>query len=461
MKEELVDYDYENLLFKEREAINVKVQMNPTEQRFYDQALDLVEKYFPIRGRSLAAMVYSKRAASSLYALSETLRRRAEKMGTGDPSLEDIADPDEDDEQREQRMVGAQSLDARAEKQAITEMLAELDPLLDADRLAMDELNVSKWEPMVERLTENGISPGAGKQLVVFTEYADTANWLVRVFEEAGFTAERYSGADDHAERAAIQARFMDCRFEVIVSTDAGNEGIDLQVASVLVNWDIPWSLVRLEQRMGRIHRIGQQHKVMLYNMVALGTREGDAHERLLDRLIEAANELGGKMFDSLEAIMERIRTGTGAAEPEELLRLFYDTNSGVHVVADLPTLDEIRQARDDYFAELRVLRSEVDVVAANTARHDDNLARVNPIIVERFLDRIAKGELLNCKPAPVGDPGILLSVSLSSGARLAATCGVASIERHDTCSHARRRPPEGDRRRPQASWRRDNARAE
>ena len=97
----------------------------------------------------------------------------------------------------------------------------------------------------------------------MFTEYADTANWLIRAFKDVGFTAERYSGADNHAERAAIQARFMDGRFEVIVSTDAGNEGIDLQVANVLVNWDIPWSLVRLEQRMGRIHRIGQEHKVM------------------------------------------------------------------------------------------------------------------------------------------------------------------------------------------------------
>ena len=127
---------------------------------------------------------------------------------------------------------------------------------------------------------------------MVFTEYADTAEWLVAMFREQKFTAKQYSGSQNHSERAAIQKEFMTGRFEVIVSTDAGNEGIDLQAAHVLVNWDIPWSLVRLEQRMGRIHRIGQEHKVDLYNIIALGTREGDAHERLLDRLIEAANEL-------------------------------------------------------------------------------------------------------------------------------------------------------------------------
>ena len=437
MKEELVDYDTESLLFKEREAVNVKVRMNPTEQRFYDRALELVSTYFPVKGRELAAMVYGKRAASSLYALAETLRRRSDKMGTGDaPAADSGDDPDEDDDSREERVTAAASVDAKAEKREIGEVLAELAPLLDPDGLALDELNVSKWAPMVERLADNGISPGSGNQLVVFTEYADTADWLVRVFKETGFTAERYSGADNHAERAAIQARFMDGRFEVIVSTDAGNEGIDLQVANVLVNWDIPWSLVRLEQRMGRIHRIGQQHKVMLYNMVALGTREGDAHERLLDRLIEAANELGGRMFDSLNAIMERVESGSAQRDCESLLRLFYESDPSAASGGDWPSVEEIRRARDEYFAELRALSSDVDVAAANAARHDDHLARVNPIIVERYLTRIANGSLLQCDLAPVGDQGFFyLSASpavhgwrlpetlpSSSGATLVAT---------------------------------------
>lgn len=411
MKEELVDYDTESVLFKEREAVNIKVQMNPTEQRFYDQALELVDTYFPVRGRSLAAMVYGKRAASSLYALAETLRRRHERMGTGDALAIDSGgspdDPDDTtDDEKEEQVERAASLDVKAEKQAISEVLAELDPMLDTDRLALDELNVSKWEPMIERLADNEISPGSGRQLVVFTEYTDTADWLIRAFNDTGFTAERYSGDENHFERAAIQQRFMDRRFEVIVSTDAGNEGIDLQVANVLVNWDIPWSLVRLEQRMGRIHRIGQGHKVMLYNLVALGTREGDAHERLLDRLIEAANELRGSMFDSLDAIMERVESDTLEGGPESLLRLFYNSGPSTLPRGDWPSLEEIRRARDEYFAELRASSNEVDVEAANAARHDDYLARVNPIIVERYLSRVAKGRLLRCDPAPVGDDG-------------------------------------------------------
>ena len=67
-----------------------------------------------------------------------------------------------------------------------------------------------------------------------------------------------YSGRQSNAERDEVRLAFMRGEFQIIVTTDAGNEGIDLQAAHVLVNYDIPWSLVRLEQRMGRIHRVGQ-----------------------------------------------------------------------------------------------------------------------------------------------------------------------------------------------------------
>src|SRR5207248_9606285 len=129
---------------------------------------------------------------------------------------------------------------------------------------------------------------------------ADSADWLVDRFKAAGFTAKRYSGRDPHSTRDEVRAEFSNRDFQVIVSTDAGNEGIDLQSAHVLVNWDIPWSLVRLEQRMGRIHRVGQTRDVELYNLIATETREGDVLEVLLRNFVTAANQLDGRMFDSL-----------------------------------------------------------------------------------------------------------------------------------------------------------------
>ena len=417
MKEQLVDYDSHTRLFREREAFNLKVRLNATERQFYDASQDIANTYFPVRGRQLAAMVYGKRAASSLHALACTLRRRLERMGTADgPALagdQDVAviERESDDDTAEEQVTAARSMDARAERAAITELLADVTAAVETASADVTGTSsaVSKWQPMTDCLDKHGITPGLGEQLVVFTEYADTATWLVQMFIEAGYTARTYSGADSHAERATTRQQFEDGQFEVIVSTDAGNEGIDLQAAHVLVNWDIPWSLVRLEQRMGRIHRIGQDDKVHLYNLVALGTREGDVLETLLDRLIAAANELGGQMFDCLAAVMERARTHAGTQE--QSLLPWYGT-SAMDPADPWPTAEDLRRARDEYLAESTQLSMGVDTETANAARIDEIVARVNPVIVEHFLERAASAGLIGFQPAPLGDGFYYLSAN-------------------------------------------------
>ena len=112
---------------------------------------------------------------------------------------------------------------------------------------------------------------------MIFTEYADSADWIADRLEVGRLHARACTpGRQAHAERDEIRPAFMRGDFQIIVTTDAGNEGIDLQAAHVLVNYDIPWSLVRLEQRMGRIHRVGQTRDVLLYNLIASDTREGE-----------------------------------------------------------------------------------------------------------------------------------------------------------------------------------------
>ena len=251
MKEEIVDLDGVTKLFEPREARNIPVPLNTTERAFYNEALDMVDRFFPPVAVTLAKMVYGKRASSSLYALGETLRRRRDKMGAENPAdaAHRIDPEDEDEEARDEARVTAEaSRSHREEQQEIANMLARLDRVLGDPGAA-----TSKWPRFVDEcLTPSSITPGGDRQVVVFTEYADTADWLVRKIREAGYSAKRYSGRDPHAERDSIRAEFAAGGFQAIVSTDAGNEGIDLQTASVLVNWDIPWSLVRLEQRMGR-----------------------------------------------------------------------------------------------------------------------------------------------------------------------------------------------------------------
>src|SRR5213082_43751 len=113
-------------------------------------------------------------------------------------------------------------------------------------------------------------------------------------------------GCVGREERARAQESFtQDKQVQVLVATDAAGEGINLQRAHLMVNYDLPWNPNRLEQRFGRIHRIGQTEICHLWNLCAANTREGEVYRRLLEKLDEARTALGGKVFDVLGELFE------------------------------------------------------------------------------------------------------------------------------------------------------------
>src|SRR5262249_26166176 len=157
MKEELVDYDGVTRLFLERIAYNLVVPLNVDERTFYNEALDLVDRFFPLTARGLAKMVYGKRGASALYSLAETLRRRRHAMGGNPADAARDADPFGDDEaERDLAEVLAEASSAsREEKKAIGELLERIDAVL------VEESHVpSKWPILLKCLEPHGILPG-------------------------------------------------------------------------------------------------------------------------------------------------------------------------------------------------------------------------------------------------------------------------------------------------------------
>ncbi|MFF0831615.1 helicase-related protein [Streptomyces sp. NPDC003344] len=418
MKEDLVDYDGQSRLFKRRRATNHRVPLSRQEHSIYTQALDHVDRYMLPNSQPLARMVYGKRAASSLFALRETLRRRYEHMGrlaAAEASVQ--ADPYGEDEagREEAQVINADSAAVRAERKAISDLVEQVDQVLQDPMIAP-----SKWRVLIDGcLAPEGIRPGNGEQAVVFTEFADTAEWIAERLTNEGYTARMYSGRQTNPERDEVRAAFMRGDFQIIVSTDAGNEGIDLQVAHVLINYDIPWSLVRLEQRMGRIHRVGQTRDVELFNLIAVDTREGATLHRLLDLFVTAANELDGQMFDSLSLVAEL----SGIRYEEWLQALYGDDVERRHAAEEavrrINIADLRRQARQARAQEAE-LASKVEAMAALTLLQEDLLERINPAIVEAFLKRLDSAELLRVQNTAAGD-GILL---LTSGAALPAGLG-------------------------------------
>ena len=121
---------------------------------------------------------------------------------------------------------------------------------------------------------------------LVFTEAMDTLVFLRRLFEEWGYSVTQIDGRMDMPARLRAEDDFHD-RCQIMVATEAADEGINLQFCARMINYDLPWVPTRLEQRMGRIHRYGQQRVARIYNLAAVDTREGNVLVGLLDRLEE------------------------------------------------------------------------------------------------------------------------------------------------------------------------------
>lgn len=176
--------------------------------------------------------------------------------------------------------------------------------------------------------------------------------------------------------------------------------------------------LVRLEQRMGRIHRVGQTRDVELYNLIATETREGAVLEVLLRNFVTAANQLDGRMFDSLSLVGE-LAGLTDDRLAEVLSAAFGDDQqraqalSAVQAVTTARLEDGAKQAA----AQEAALRSAVDVAAAVAALQDEQLERINPAIVEAFLARIAEGGAVKASPHAAGDG--IFTLALPDGATL------------------------------------------
>ncbi|WP_432983240.1 helicase-related protein [Dactylosporangium sp. CA-233914] len=416
MKEQLVDHDG-NDLFPPRFSETIAVNLNPYEAAAYDAVMDYVDAFYADNA-TLARSIYGKRAASGLHAAAATIRRReaalkgaAHERGavlvpddllTAD-GLGPAADDDDAWARAETALVSSRTKDKQAELARVATVLRTLDQAAGAATPA-------KWEAMLRILERHEIRPGAG-QLLVFTEFADTAHWLRTRFDNAKFSTDVLEGSVDQRSRDTLQERFLNGAFQVLVSTDAGGEGIDLQSAQVMIDWDLPWSMVRLEQRMGRLHRVGQRKPVHVYHLVAPHTREGRVQEVMLGNLESAAQSLEGKLYDLLDATASRAGFDWG--------RAMVDAQAGRHVT--IPEPSALLETARTLVADERALSSAANVSAALERFAADRLEAINPVIVDAMIDQLARSGGWSTGPGPARGIRMLRA---AGGERLPAALG-------------------------------------
>jgi SNF2 family DNA or RNA helicase len=339
VKEELVKFD-STPLFPERKAYTVNYKLSDAEAVLYEAVTQYVQtemgKADELTGSrkgsvGFALTALQRRLASSPEAIYQSLRRRKgrlserlreAKLGArGRAILADTLDevPEDDDElnAEEQENLEEKLVDQATAAKTIAELEAEIVILgkLEVEAKAVVASGHDrKWEELsklLQNTPEMHDESGRQRKIILFTEHRDTLNYLhakiagVLGTQDAIVTIH---GGTHRDERRKAQALFRsDVGVRVLIATDAAGEGVNLQCAHLMVNYDLPWNPNRLEQRFGRIHRIGQTEVCHLWNIVAKETREGDVWHRLLEKLAIECDALKGKVFNILgEAFEEK-----------------------------------------------------------------------------------------------------------------------------------------------------------
>jgi superfamily II DNA or RNA helicase len=431
VKENLLKFDGRPL-FPERIAYTVPYKLSEAEARLYKEVTEYVRDEFN-RAEALqndrragtvgfALTILQRRLASSPEAIYQSLRRRRERLekrlreldllqrgaAVPEPALAvpllDADDVEDLEEAPENEVEAAEEeiLDQATAAATLAELKIEIATLTRLETLAAEVRRSgqdTKWRELANLLGElftPSALAGAGEvaapgpipkpipsphqKLVVFTEHRDTLNDLER---RIGSLLGRpqavvvIHGSMHRDDRRKAQESFLhDPETRVLLATDAAGEGINLQRAHLMVNYDLPWNPNRLEQRFGRIHRIGQTEVCHLWNLVAEETREGQVYHRLLEKLEEARRSLGGQVFDVLgklqfegqslrDLLIEAIRHGE---DPEVRARLTRAIENGVDR-RHLEDLIEDRALAHDAMDSSRVARVREEMERAEARR--------------------------------------------------------------------------------------------
>jgi superfamily II DNA or RNA helicase len=347
------------------------------EQELYDRVSEYLRREdavaIPQSRRALLVLVYRKILASSTFALSHTLGRLADSLeaqlagaecAAQADALLDLAGFEEEAEEwsgsdrEERRPSGAK---------ALSRMRDELTELRACARLAASITSNAKGDALVrgiDRTFTVARACGWPQKAVVFTEFRRTQEYLRNILEAGGYSVTCLSGSVSGADRRqALVDEFRD-RTQILLMTEAGAEGLNLQFCNLVVNFDLPWNPQRVEQRIGRCHRYGQQRDVLVLNFL---NRQNAADARLFDLLSQKLALFDG-VFGSSDEILGAL--GSGLDFEKRVLDIYQSCRSG----------EEIDAAFD-------VLRQDLD------GRIEARLAAARALLFERF-DGEVRGRL-------------------------------------------------------------------
>src|SRR2546425_7852369 len=417
IKEELRDREG-NPLFTKRHARTVPFELTWAEKRLYDHVTQYINRFLPyqqggIRRNSvaLARTVLQRRLASSLNAIHRSLERRAnhfsgilqelERLPTSEHEKilqkyrllassgyedeeSDSGDLDELQEEAMENFPVVQRVDQlRDEVKALAGLVKEAADV----RASGEESKLQALHTCMENSQFHELTGGRGK-LLIFTEHRDTLEYLRGHLQKWGYTTCEIHGGMNAVLRREAAQRFYESA-QICIATEAAGEGINLQFCHLMINYDIPWNPNRLEQRMGRIHRIGQRSDVYIFNFVATNTVEGEILQRLFTKLDEIRVQLGDRVFDVIGQLL-----ALNELRLEEMLREAAINPKRIEeYTGQIEHLSTEQLTQLEEATGVALATSQVDLAWVRGSDIRSQERRLMPEYVEKFFVRAAERE--------------------------------------------------------------------
>jgi superfamily II DNA or RNA helicase len=429
LKEDLRDIDGQRL-FPDRHAHTVTFRLNHEEFDLYKTVTAYINEFLPqASGRkkqsvALARTVLQRRLASSTQAIAESIRRRLEKQEGLLEELESLspvqrtkrlaqiqgrltdAEQDEDDLDDAERDLLTDEFTTAMELDQLRAEIAALRDLLGQARRVRDHATDSKLTALRDCLAKaefNELKDGRGR-LLIFTEHRDTLNYLLDHLNRWGYSTCQIHGGMNPHERKRAQEDFRTSR-QVCVATEAAGEGINLQFCRLMINYDLPWNPTRLEQRLGRIHRIGQERDVHAFNFVASESEEGQPiiEGRILERLLQKMEQMRNALADRVFDVIGEVLSLNDVNLPEILREAANDPRRLDEYLDQIERVDPKRLLQYEQATGIALARANVDFSGFQTANAEAEERRLMPRYVEQHFVNAAREIGLRVEPRADG----------------------------------------------------------
>jgi len=295
------------VVFTRRIGESVLLDMSPEERLLYEEVTEYVkEAYSP--QNAFVLMIFERMASSSSFAIRDSLEKRIDKLRrelTGEATSElDILEEEIDLEYEDVEDYQEESRNAQVIRK-------ELERLQWIHKLAENISTNTKGEKLRTLLSELNLKQ-SGEKLLIFTEFRSTQSYLYDLLVEEGYSVAIFNGSLSATEKDEAVRSFRENR-QIMISTEAGGEGRNLQFCHLMVNYDLPWNPMRVDQRIGRLHRIGQENDVKIFNFSYANTIEEYVLNllqnkiKLFEEVIGELDLILGEISDNFELTIMKI----------------------------------------------------------------------------------------------------------------------------------------------------------